>query len=351
MKNLLIITSLSLLLFFSCQKEKSTEEQKVPEEITSTFDSTALATTSIDESEDQSFFFSYKFAAGESFKYRLTTISEREQSITADSTMTDNLSQTIIFIMNFKILSLDADSVAELECTFSSVNLKANANGIAVNYQSGAKMDSTERQKFPEYESFVNNPFNLRVGKHGEIIDIYKIDKIMNKLLSMRGLTDSLTTQEKVMAQQDLTNRSIKPLLAQIFREVPEHKMAKDSTWTYKRESMPIVVFQVDHENLYKVEKLEMLGDEKLAVIDGIVKTRVSGKQTYSERGVNYQFEKPVATAGGKIYFNLNKGLIQKSRSQTSLKNSYRMEMPSPEGIKKASAKEVSSNVNVIELL
>ncbi len=351
MKNILTITLLALLLFCSCKKEKSNEEQKAPEEITSTFDSTALATTSVDESEDQSFFFRYKFTPGESFKYRLTTISVREQSITADSTMSDRLDQTIIFIMNFKTLSLDADSVAEMECTFSSVNLKANANGINVTYQSGAKMDSTERQKFPEYESFVNNPFNLRVGKHGEIIDIYKIDKIMNKFLSMRGLADSLTAQEKIMAQQDLTSRSIKPLLAQIFREVPEHKMAKDSTWSYKRESMPIVVFQVDYENLYKIEKLEMLGDEKLAVIGGMVKTKVSGKQTYSERGINYKFEKPVTTAGGKIYFNLNKGLIQKSRSQTNLHNSYTMEMPTPEGVKKASAKEVSSNVNVIELL
>jgi Family of unknown function (DUF6263) len=351
MKNLLIIALLSLALFISCKKEKTNEEQKAPEEVASTFDSTALATTSIDASEDQSFFFSYKFAAGESFKYRLTTISEREQSITADSTMIDNLSQTIIFIMNFKILSLDADSVAELECTFSSVNLKANANGIAVNYQSGAKMDSTERQKFPEYESLLNNTFNMRVGKQGEIIDIYKIDKIMNKFLSMRGLLDSLTAQEKVMAQQDLTNRSIKPLLAQIFREVPEHKMAKDSTWSYKRESLPIMVFQVDYENSYKVEALEMLGDEKLVVINGIVKTKVSGKQTYSERGINYQFEKPVATASGKIYFNLSKGLIQKSRSQTNLKNSYIMEMPTPEGIKKGTAKEITSNINVIELL
>ena len=351
MKNILTITLLSLLLFFSCQKEKSNEKQKAPEEISSTFDSTALATTSVDESENQSFFFRYKLVPGETFKYRLTTISEREQSITADSTMKDNLKQTIIFIMNFKTLSLDADSVAELECTFSSVNLKANANGIAVNYQSGAKMDSTERQKFPEYESLLNNSFNLRVGKQGEIIDIYKIDKIMNKFLSLRGLLDSLTAQDKVMAQQELTNRSIKPLLAQIFREVPEHKMAKDSTWSYKRESLPILVFQVDYENLYKVETLEMLGNEKLAVINGVVKTKVSGKETHSERGINYTFNKPITTAGGKIYFNLNKGLIQKSRSQTNLQNSYTMEMPTPEGVQKASAKEVSSNINVIELL
>jgi hypothetical protein len=153
------------------------------------------------------------------------------------------------------------------------------------------------------------------------------------------------------MAQQDMTNRSVKPLLAQIFREVPSHKMGEDSTWSYKRESLPVVVFKVDYENLYTVEKLEMYGDEKLAVIEGTIITKVTGNQTYTEKGINYKFEKPKSTAGGKIYFNLDKGLIQKSRTQTKMENSYSMEMPTPQGVKKANASEVTSNVNVIELL
>jgi hypothetical protein len=33
------------------------------------------------------------------------------------------------------------------------------------------------------------------------------------------------------------------------------------------------------------------------------------------------------------------------------MENSYSMEMPTPQGVKKANASEVSSNVNVIELL
>ncbi len=352
MKYLLVIILLSLLTFISCQKEKSNEEEKKStEEITATFDSTELATTAVEENADQSFLFRYKFSAGESFKYRLTTISETEQSVVTDSSMSDQLSQTIIFILDFKTLSLDTDSVAELQCTFSSVNLKANANGIEISYKSGTQMDSTEQVKFAEYEAFVNNPFNMRIGRQGEIIDIYLIDKIVNRLLNLRGLTDSLTAQEKIMAKQDITSKSIKPLLAQIFREVPPQKMSKDSTWSYKRESLPVLVFQVDYENEYKVDKLEMLGDEKLAVVEGIIKTKVSGEQTFNERGINYFFEKPVSTASGKIYFNLDKGMIQKSRTHTQMVNAYSMEMPSPQGIKKASAREVTSNVNVIELL
>lgn len=355
MKKLLTIALLSIFIFVSCQKEKNENENETQNELlkeaTSSFDSTALKTTAVDENENQSFLLRYKFIAGETFKYRLTTISKSEQSIVADTTMSESMSQTIIFILNFKTISIDQDSVAELECTVTSINLKANAQGNDITYQSGAQMDSTERVKFAEYESYINNPFNLRIGKLGEILDIYKVDKLMNKFLSLRGLSDSLNAQQKVMASQDMTSRSIKPLITQIFREVPDHKMAVDSTWNQKRESMPVMVFQVDYENQYKVASLEMLDDEKLAVVTGSVKTTIVGDPNYTERGVKYNFNKPKTIATGKIYFNLSKGMVQKSRTESSIENGYRMEMPTPEGVKKGSANEVSTNVNVIELL
>jgi len=351
MNKLLSIILMSIVIFTSCQQEKSEEESKPSTEITSTFDSTSLKTTAIETPEVQSFLFRYKFSPEESFKYRLTTITNTEQTIVADSSMSEGMNQKLIFIIDFKTLNIDQDSVAELECTFSSINLNAKARGQEFNYQSGTKMDSAEKVQFAEYEALVNSPFNLRVSKLGAIIDIYKADRIMNKFLSLRNLSDSLDAQQKIMAAQDLTNRSIKPLLTQIFREMPEHKMAKDSTWSWKRDSMPIMVFNVEFENKYKVANLEMLDDDKLAVNTGSVKTTVAGEPNHTEKGVNYNFDKPVSTADGKIYFNINKGLVQKSRAETRMQNAYKMEMPTPEGVKKASAKEVNTNINVVELL
>lgn len=351
MNKLLTIILVSIFIFSSCQQEKSEDESKPSAEVTSTFDSTSLKTTAVETDEDHSFVFRYKFSPEESFKYRLTTITNTEQTIVADSSMSEGMNQKLIFVLKFKTLSIDQDSIAELECNFSSINLNAKARGQEFNYQSGSQMDSSERVQFAEYEALVNNPFNLRVSKLGAIIDIYKADRIMNKFLSLRNLSDSLDAQQKIMAAQDLTNRSIKPLLTQIFREMPEHKMAKDSTWSWKRDSMPIMVFNVEFENKYRVENLEMLGDDELAVITGSVKTIVTGEPNHTEKGVKYNFDKPISTANGKIYFNIIKGLIQKSKSETRMQNAYKMEMTTPEGVKKASAKEVNTNINVVELL
>ena len=351
MKLILVITLISLSLLISCQKDESQEKNQNSKEITSTFDSTALQTISIESSEQKPFLMRYKFIPGESVKFRLTTISKTEQSMEADSTMSESFDQKIIFIIDFKTISLDQDSVAELECNFTSINLNASARGQEFNYQSGTQIDSAKRVQFAEYEALVNSPFNVRITKLGSVIDIYKADRILNKYLDLKNLTDSVDAQQKILAAKDLSDRSIKPLLTQIFREVPKGKVGVDSTWNYKRESLPVLVFEVDYENHYKVNNLELMGDDELAVIAGSVKTNVKGNPKRTEGGINYNFDKPVSKATGKIYFNISKGFIQKSRTESRMQNGYTMEMRTPEGMQKATASEITTNTNVVELL
>ena len=94
-----------------------------------------------------------------------------------------------------------------------------------------------------------------------------------------------------------------------------------------------------------------MLDDDRIAIINGSVTTTVEGESKKTENGVNYEYQKPVSTANGKIFFNVDKGLIHKSKTQTSLKLSYRMEMPTPQGIMKGSTNETILNSNILELL
>jgi hypothetical protein len=186
MKYSSIFILLSIVFIFACNDKKTEEEQKLTEEVTSTFDSTDLPTTIAAIDEDKPFLMQYRFEPGESFNYRMTVISENEQSMETDTIMTANLSQTLIYIINFKTLSLDKDSIAELQCTFTSVNVKADVNGEQITYQSGSEIDSTERLKFAEYESFVNNPFNLKVSRFGVVKEVFNTGNIVDRFLSIR---------------------------------------------------------------------------------------------------------------------------------------------------------------------
>ena len=338
-----------LLLLIACGKNTESDEQNLEESELKDADTTKLNTTAA-ENPDELFLMRYKFEKGKSFRYKMTVTSGSQQSMIIDSSVSQYLSQTSTYLINFTTIEVDSEDVAELECTIKSVKLNIDANGEKLSYYS-ANADSSSRLKFAEYEAYINNPFHVRVTNYGSILEIFKADKISNTFLTIRGLTDSVTVDEKIQIRDDLVKNILKPLLAQIIREVPEHKVRKDSSWTYSRTTLPILIFQVQYQNLYKIENLEMFNDEKLAVIDGTILTTVEGNTKYSEQGVNYDFDKPKSTAGGKIYFNLSKGLVQKSETQTRLENSFRMEMPSPQGMRKGSRYEIVTNKSILELL
>lgn len=344
------VTTILLLSLFACAKEE-TNDNNLDEKIVSTFDSTDLKTTKIEQELNDPLFLRYKFKKGDSFNYRMTVISQTEQSIESDTLIKNLYNQTITYLMNFSTIEIDENNIAEVMCNIKSVRLSAKANEEEYFYQSGTAMDSSDRVKFAEYESFLNNPFHLRVTPRGEIIEIFKADKIANTFLNIRGLTDSIRAEEKSVVKSDLIENILKPMMNQVIREVPEDRIAKDSLWIYDKRTIPVMTFQIDYTNLFKVDDIELLNTDKIVVIEGTVETNIQGKKIHSEQGVNYKFETPVPSAHGKIYFNYDRGLVQKSKSHSILETAYTQELQTPQGLNKRRIKEVVTNRNILELL
>ncbi len=346
----LTITIFALaILLIGCDDKKTVDEQIEDVNLTE-IDTLDLVTTEVDD-ENEFFYFRYKFVVGDTWKYKLTVISDSQQSIEADTTITQSFKQTVRYIVNYNVTSVDEDSVADIICTVSNINMDANLNGENTSYKSGSNLDSIDVVRFAEYEALANKQFKLRVNQLGEVVDVYSTDKIFNRYLEIRNLQDSLNTEQKNTVKNDLINGMLKPLMGQIIRVVPEKKMAKDSIWTYSKAAMQMMVFEMEYTNYYKIENLELYDDEKLAVISGTIKTEISGDPNYSEQGINYVFETPVSSAGGKVYFNLDRGLVQKSKTDSRLETAYTMEMVTPQGIQKGSTREIIINKNILELL
>ena len=93
------------------------------------------------------------------------------------------------------------------------------------------------------------------------------------------------------------------------------------------------------------------MNDDKIAVIDAGLKTIISGDNKVTDRGATYIFKKPVTSAEGKIYFNISKGCVQKSKTNTRIHISYTMEVPTPKGLEKGTKTETVVNTNILELL
>jgi len=350
---LILLTIIFSLTIIKCSSE--TENKKEEEKLNAAvkeFDSTDLQTTKIDViTGNDNFSLAYNFKEGESFSYRLTTLSHSKRITKTDTTMSNILDQKIIRIIKFNTISVENDSIAEVKCNVTNISVEADVNDKKMTYESGSILDSTEAGRFIEHEGLINNPFHFRITKYGEVLDVFKVDNLMDRYVELSGMKDSEKIEELTTLKNNIMNNLLKPLLGQIFREVPAQQIEIESTWDKVMDPSPVLIFNIQFTNHYKVTDLEMLNNDRIAIINGIATATFEGETTHTSKGINYLFQKPVSTAHAKVFFNINKGMVQKSKTKTLLELSFTMEMPSPQGMMKGVSSEVVANNNILELL
>jgi hypothetical protein len=348
MKYLFSFTVIFLFLL-GCGGEKG-ENEKTADKNLYKIDSSGIKTKPV-ENPNQSFLMRYKLELNKEYKYRIATISANEQNIKMDTTISQNVNQEMIYLINVKPTEIDKDSIYDVVCTFSSIKLDATANDQKHSYQSGVTKDSSELLKFSNYEALINNSFNLRVDNTGNILEIYKTDKIISKYLELQNLKDSISTEERNAMREQISEGAIKPLLSQIFRKLPEETVAKDSVWTISQPAFPFLVFQLQNNYIYNIDALEEYDEDNVAVIDAKLDAKITGNTKVTEQGVTYEFNKPSSEAAGKIYFNVEEGYVLKSMIKSKTMISYTMEGDTPTGKQKGSRSDVMEYTNIIELL
>ncbi|MHB1687180.1 MAG: DUF6263 family protein [Ignavibacteriaceae bacterium] len=336
------------MLIFGCSKKT---DQPAPVTAASfAFDSTDIKTIPV-SNPNESFSIRYNFEKGKDYNYRLTSLSDDNQTIKADTTILQHVTQNVTYLLTLTLSNVDKDSVMEMSCNVTSIKLDANANGKKISYQSGLVKDSAEKAQFSEYEALIQNPFSIRITRYGEILEVFRADKIVTKFLELKGAPSTITADEKDALRKNIIEGALKPLLVQIFRQMPQNQVAKDSSWSFSQPPSQFLIYQLQNINDYKVLSLNKYNNDKLAVLDAGLKSIITGKDDFSNRGVNYKFKKPETSATGKIYFNLNKGCIQKSKTNTVVNIFYTMEMTGPKGKEKGSKTEVIKSSNIVELL
>jgi len=344
----LVALAVSVLILAGCGKKADDKPAAVDGKNKYAFDSTDIKTTPA-SNPNESFQFAYKFEKGKKYNYRLTTITNDNQSFKTDSLIKQNSTQSVIYIFALSGVSSDQDAM-ELECNVSSVKISAQDGRQNIAYESG-KADSASKVRFSNYEALINNPFSVRVSKTGEVLEIFRVDKIINKVLALNHLKDSVNAEQKIQIKRNFSEGALKQLMMQVFREFPNKSFAKDSSWSKQQPPQRVLSFETLATNKYKIDGLEMLGNNKLAVIDASLETTFNGKTKVSEGGVNYNIRKPVTSTEGKIYFNLTNGLIQKSKTRTKVAFYMELEANTPKGKKTGVRSESTENVNLLELL
>lgn len=349
LKHLLVLVLITVLLI-GCG-EKSNEPQKIlSDKEKYSFDSTDLKTEGIDNS-GKPFAMEYKLKKGDVLSYRLTTISNNNQTITIDTTVSSGVNQKIVYLLDLIVKDIDEDGNTEADIKINSLKLDASANGQTFSFEAGKDSDTSKIKQFAEFHALQNNPFSIRFNKKGEVLEIYKADKISNKFLEIKGVADTISANDKNMVKQDLISGVLQPFVTQIIRKVPEREVYKDSTWETKQPPIPFMVYQINYVNTYKVSSVEKLDDNRIAVVDAGIVFNYSGQSKVNQGGISYSFQRPISTAEGKFYFDVDKGYQIKSRTKTKLEISYSMEANTPQGKQKGKRKDIVNNTNILELI
>lgn len=328
MKNTILIFTIfvfAVLVFTSCGDSKSTLAEKID--------------------------LTYKFEKGDKFQYRLTTTQTSEEQIQADSTITISSKQSDSFVMDFEVIDIDADKIAEMNVTITSIKVDIDANGEKMNFDSGKNPSKEEQQKFWQYAMQYSTPFRARVTSKGEVIEVSRLDKMIEKMNSLQPQQRELQPVEKAKLSQELSEGIIRPVTQLIFREFPQKQVAKDSIWE-KNYPGQLSVFQIKNNAKFKVEDIVEIDGNNTAKIDVDLGITWEGEKKGEQQGLKYNFEDPKISGSGSILFNIDNGMLTKSETLTTVELVAHLEgKDAMQKTLKTTRKDLSSNKNVVELI
>ncbi len=345
MKNLLLLLS-ALLILISCGNDKKPKQDNIK-----TDSMVSIIDTDNVVADSETVLLRYKFNKGKEFKYRLTTITESNQKLQADTTVNSGMDQQVSYVFNLKVLKSDEDSVAEIEAVISSIKMDATINGQEVKYESGFILSSREKAQFAEYESMLNNAFRFRINDRGEILQVFNIENIVDKMLSAQGVLDSVDAQQKKSIYAEASDGAIKPLVQQLFKILPQEKVGEGSSWKFDYPGA-LATFQITNTARFTVKDFYEEENDSLALFDADLQAAVSGAKSFTENNIDYTFSKPEISADGEIVFNISKGVIANSNTTTRVTLTTMASSKNEQaGNQKIFKYETTINKNRVELL
>ncbi len=292
----------------------------------------------------------YKFKKGDKFSYMLNTSSVNSESIAADTTLTNLIKQNVSYVFNFVVNNISEIEGTELITTISSIVAESNFNKQVIKYDSKYIYSTREKVQFVDYEAVKKVPFRIYINNIGQITKVDKIEKIINNILSIQQVPDTLSKATKEKMIYNIANGTLMPLTQQVFKVISEDEVGVNSTWELKFNT-PLAVFDVENTAVFKIKELNF-DEDTIANISSSLLMSVKGNNIVTENNVKYTFDSPKLDGSGRVKFNNTRGLVEFSESKTNLQMSMLMEgMDNQNQLKQNRKSDNSTNINTVKLL
>jgi len=307
-----LVISILFLAFISVncnEKESDSKDNKK-----------AISQIKIDYKNGDKYTLKYGFTQGLVYNYKTSTNSENSQSNGRETqTMKMNTEQTIEIIPN----ETDSDNEMDLKVKFKTIKMNAEIGNQKFSYDSENPADSSKADspEFAEYAIFKNTGVSVRVSQRGEIIEVYRLDNIINKILGDKANTvgDEIKSQLKTRLEMQVTST-----LQQLFQFLPTEPVNINSDWS-KETSEQMENALAKTTVTYKIMDIKNVDGKDVAIINATLASNIEKRKNVEEKGVKYDFKKPQISGKGEVEFNLENGLVVSRNLEVSIVTGMKM--------------------------
>jgi len=336
MKNkiVLIFFLLSILLYFGCDKKEKDNKVIVS--------NNNVIEQKINYKNGDEYTFKYGFTKGKIYKYKILSKSQNVQ-IQGDQSQTSNIE--IQYILSIDPIEVDSSGEFILKVRFNSIKVNAVLGNQIISYDSENPADTIKKRNpaFAEYVAFQHSDYNLRLGINGEVLEIFRVDNILNNILgeNIKNINDNLKNQLRTNIEYQL-----KSISQQMFQYLPEKSQKLNSTWS-KTTIEKLGEDDAKNIALYRFLKVEPRNNKEIAIINAELQSETKKRQSVEKEGVKYEFDKPKISGSGVIEFDLENGMVTKK----DLKTNFIFGMKITKGGQKIEAQSKVNNSVLIELI
>lgn len=310
MKRLITLLTIISLFSIGCKKET---EKKEPVSDAKIIDTTNIKPIKIQDNIS----ITYDLNKNANLKFKLSTYQKSTQIIQLDTVVSGYVEQKVDYIVDVKIK--EKESNGNLTIDFFVEKVKADiksSTGESLNYDSdNPPTDSLKKLQTKTFDVIAKANFSARISPTGDVLDIYRVDTIIDKLVADAPRKPS--TEERFQITNDVSQGLLRPLIQQIFRSVTDKKLNVDSIWTQTYPTQ-LSVFDIENTATYKVIKIFESEGKRLVEIEGSLKINAKGKQDHTEGNISYKFYKPKVSGISKAYFDLDKKCFRSSSADVT---------------------------------
>lgn len=315
-----------------------------------TVDTSEIKGTPVTDNSFADFDLSYNVQKGNTYLYKLTQVIEESKSFITDTMQSVKIQQQITHRIQVVINELESDKTMEATFNVDEIGVVGQMDKESFKFLStDKKIDSVKDKRFFEYIALLNNPFNARIDKNGNIIEIYRVTKIIDKFLELHNKKDSISSEDKQLLIQDVTEGRLRPIIMQIFRKLPEQKVAIDSSWYFKQSPVNLQIFALQNTQGFKLSAFEKVQDQTFAVIEASLISKTELSPEAKANGIS--MKNTGYTGNGKLHFNIKLGIFQKTKTTTTFNLELERDAPKGAPFSKVKSKETTRTLNLLELI